>query len=454
MSPNRVTSQAEADHRWLALLPSGVRRWVAGRIELQAAAGNAGWLMFEKILRLGVGFVVTLWVARYLGPEDFGSLSFAFAFAALFGAVAGLGIDSLVVRDAVRHPGSVPMLLGTAFTLRVLGAVLAISVAVAAILYMRPDDREALWLVTFAATVYIFQAFDVIDLWFQAKLLSRYGVWAKSVALITVAGLKVGLILTGATVVAFGAAGLGEAVLIAVGLIVVYHVCGQSVRGWRPSVALARRLLVEGWPLTLSSVMVMLYMRMDQIMLGEMVGDGAVGIYTAATRLTEAAYFLPVVITASVAPALVRAKTAGETIYRARMQKLLAAMAIISYALIGMLVLLATPLIDVLFGAAYGAAASVLVVHAWALLFVAFGVASGQYLVIEGLTWLSLERTAVGGFVNVVLNWALIPAYGAVGAAAATLVSFAVSTFWLFRTARARVCVTMMGRALLLRWAA
>ena len=80
---------------------------------LRRILGNMGWLMVDRMVRLGMGLFVTVWVARYLGPAQFGSLNFAFAFVSLFGTAATLGLDGIVVREVVHHAADTHEILGT-----------------------------------------------------------------------------------------------------------------------------------------------------------------------------------------------------------------------------------------------------------------------------------------------------------------------------------------------------
>jgi PST family polysaccharide transporter len=192
----------------------------------------------------------------------------------------------------------------------------------------------------------------------------------------------------------------------------------------------------------------MLYMRIDQVMLGAMLGNEAVGIYSAAVRVSELWYVVPASIVASIAPAIVTAREAGPVVYKQKLEQLFRAMVLISYAVTVPMFLVSQPLVVLIFGAEYAAAGPVLAVHVWASLFVALGIASSQYLLLEGLNHVSLQRTAVGAVANVLLNLAWIPRYGALGAAFATLISYAIANFFLLQSPATRYCLGMMLRAL------
>jgi PST family polysaccharide transporter len=194
--------------------------------------------------------------------------------------------------------------------------------------------------------------------------------------------------------------------------------------------AIARRILKECWPLALSSVSVMIYMRIDVLMLRWMVGDGAAGNYSAAVRLSELVYFLPMIAAVSVQPMLVRAYQEGSEIYYCRLQRYFDISVLAAYALALPMAFLSTQLIALAYGPRYASAAPVLVIHAWAAIFVFLGVARSQHLINAGFTRFSLMSTLAGALSNVILNMCLIPRWAGLGAAIATVISQGVSA-WL-----------------------
>jgi PST family polysaccharide transporter len=190
----------------------------------------------------------------------------------------------------------------------------------------------------------------------------------------------------------------------------------------------AKSLLKDGWPMVLSGLAVMIYMRIDQVMLGQMKGDHEVGIYSAAVRISEVWYFIPLAITSSVAPSITAAKQLGEAFYYRRILKLFRLMVLLALVIALPVTFLATPMVVRLFGAPFASAGPILSLHIWAAVFVFLGVAQGPWIVTEGLMKVSLNRTVAGGLINVGLNVYLIPRYGGLGAAVATLVAQIVST--------------------------
>ena len=162
-------------------------------------------------------------------------------------------------------------------------------------------------------------------------------------------------------------------------------------------------------------------------MLATMLDDRAVGIYSAAAQISEVWYFIPMAITASVTRSLVEAKMSNEGLYHHRIERLFRLMGIIAASITIPMTFAADIMVHILFGADYADAGPVLAVHIWSTLFVFIGVAQGPWTLNEGLMKLALIRTALGAIANVAMNILLIPAYGPLGAALATVVSYALS---------------------------
>jgi PST family polysaccharide transporter len=263
---------------------------------LRKIMGNTGWLMVDRVVRMGMGLFVGVWVARYLGPVQFGSLNFALAFVALFGTMTTLGLDGIVMREVLHNAQHTHEILGTTLALRSGGGLLAVGLSIATLRLIQPHDRQALLLVSILSLTLVFQAFDTIDSFFQSQVQSKITVWAKNSAFLVFAAIRVSLIRAKAPVWSFAAASTGEIALGAVGLLLGYRLSGGRMFAWRTSKTRAARLLKQSWPVIFSGMAIMVFMRLDMVMLEMMKGNYAVGIYSAATRISEVWYFIPMAI--------------------------------------------------------------------------------------------------------------------------------------------------------------
>ena len=414
---------------WVRYLPAFIRCRLEGQHKLQNIIVNIGWLFGDKILRMGVGLLVGVWLARYLGPAQFGQLNYALAFVALFGAVANLGQNGILVRDLVKEPETASVTLGTAFLMQIIGGLLAYSLAVMAISFAQPDGGLSRMMVSVLGMAMVFKAAEVVKTWFEAQVQSKYAVWVENCIFLILSIVKVCLILAHAPIMAFVWVILAEGILVAVGLLGVYTLSGGVLRAWRVRLDRGIILLKEGWPLILSGLTVMVYMRIDQIMLGQMLDDDAVGIYTAAVRISEVWYFIPIAVVASVFPAILEAKKLDESLYYQRLQKLYDLMVLLALAVAIPMTFLSDWLVSLLFGPSFAQAGTALAIHIWGGLFVFLGVASGNWLLAENLQRFSFYRTFWGCIVNIGANCVLIPHYGIAGAATGTILSQGVAAY-------------------------
>ncbi|SDA59978.1 polysaccharide transporter, PST family [Pseudomonas sp. NFPP33] len=412
------------------IVPAFIRRRLEHRPSVLRVIDNISWLFFDKLLRMGVGLLVGVWVARYLGPEQFGLFSFAAAFTGIFSALAGLGLASIVVRDLVRDSIKAPEIMGSAIILQLGSGFLAYVLMLLVILGLRPDDDFSRLVVAIVGATLLLKASDVAVYWFEAQVQSKYVVWVQNSTFLIFAAVKVILIWSQSPLVAFASVVFIEALLVSVLMISVVNIKGMSLYRLRVRKKRMAGLLKDSWPLCLSAMTIMIYMKVDQIMLGQMLGDEAVGVFTAAVRISEIWYFVPVAICSSLFPNMLALRESNRLFYMQRLQLLFGAMVWLSIVVAVLMTFGSKWIVVLLFGEAYTAAGTVLAIHIWASIFVSLGVISGQWLVAEGLQLLSMQRAALGACVNVLLNFLLIPRFGVNGAAIATVVSFAVVAFF------------------------
>lgn len=398
---------------------SGLRRY----------AVNTSWLFAEQMLRMVAGLLVGIWVARYLGPGQFGLFSYVAAFAALFGSIAKLGLDSIVVRELVRFPEQRLAYLATAFWLKIVGATLMLCAIAIAMQFTSSDHTTKLYIFIIACGS-VFQSFEVIDFYFQSKVLSKFVSICKLIQLFISSLIKLYLIFSGAGLFWFVMVIFVDQLTLAVTLYLSYRYqkIDTLFGGFNRSVA--ENLLRDSWPLMLSGLVTMIYMRFDQIMIKEMLGDRALGIYSAATRLSEIWYFIPVLVTASVFPSIVNAKKTSEGNYIKRIINILKLLVWVSIAFALFTMAFGQWLIVTLYGVDFHDAGKVLLIHAFGGIFVTMGVVSGSWYLSEGLQKYVFYRTALGSIINIILNLILIPEYGVIGAAIAAVLTQAVAALF------------------------
>lgn len=392
---------------------------------------NTTWLFADQILRMGVAFFISVWVARYLQPEQFGLYNYALTFVALFSPIAKMGLDEIVVRDCVGNPSGKDEILGTTFTLKLISGIFTLALTVGVIGLVHPSDTLTQWLVGITAAGTIFQAFETIDFWFQSQLQSKYTVWAKNGAfwLLTIA--KIVFIQIKAPLIAFACAALVEIMLNAVGWIIIYQALGNSLRRWHSSIQYANKLLKDSWPLIFSGVTILIYAKIDQFMLGSLLTDKSeLGFYSVAVKLSEVFDFLPVAMYMSILPKLTEIKVNSYEQYVKRFQNYFDLMLVL-WLVIAIPISLGSSLIVNLYGEAYAPSATILSIYVWAQFGTNFGVARSAFIIIEGKQKLALFLSILGAGINILLNLYSIPKFGAMGATVSTLITYFVVTVFL-----------------------
>ncbi len=388
-------------------------------------AKNTSWLFGEKILRMVVGLFVGVWVARYLGPEQYGLFSYAQSFVGLFVAVATLGLDGIVIRELVKDESKRDILLGTAFRLKLIGAFIVL-VFLAIAVNFTSNDHYTNVLIFIIASATIFQSFNVIDMYFQSKVLSKYVVYANVFSLFVSTVIKIILLLMEAPLIAFVWVVLFNSFVLAIGYVYMYVYNHLSFKSWQFDKNIAIGLLKDSWPLILSSIVISIYMKIDQVMIKEMLDSEAVGQYAAAVRLSEAWYFIPMVIASSLFPAIINAKKVSEKLYYERLQKLYDLMVWMAIAIALPMTFLSDWVVNLLYGGQYNQAGNVLMIHIWAGVLVFFGVVRHKWILNENLQKYEIYLDIIGAISNIVLNVVLIKYLhmGINGAAWATLLSY------------------------------
>ena len=397
----------------------GIRRYGA----------NTAWLMGEKVLRMFMGLFVGIWVARYLGPEQFGLLSYAQSFVFLFTAIATLGLDSIVVRELVKDNSQRNVLLGTAFTLKLIGSLCILPLLWFGVQFTSNDSYTNL-LIFIIASGTIFQSFNVIDFYYQSSVLSKYVAFANTITLAILSIVKVVLILNEASLLAFAIVGVFDTIVLSLGLIYFYwQKTHHSLREWQFDKVVAKRLLSDSWPLIFSSIVLTIQARIDQVMLKEMIGNQEVGYYSAGMRLIEAFGFIPVILSQSLYPAIQNAKKISLSVYKSRLTNFYR-LNFTAFLIIAIpIYYFAEVIVLLLYGEEFERVGGILSILAMRLFFTNMGTARGVFIISENLLKFSMLTMFIGTIINILMNYLLIPKYNSEGAVIATIISFSITTF-------------------------
>lgn len=389
---------------------------------------NTGWLLFEQIFKMGLSLIVTSLMARYLGAEDFGMLNYGLAFIMIFSTVSNLGIDSIIVNEIIKNRNDTGKIIGTTIYLRFLSSLISVFAIVITIRYL-DTSNSTMQIVTFIQSIsLLFIVFDSIGYWFQSNLQSKYIVIAKSIAFSIVSIWRLVLILFGKSIEYFAAATIIEAIILSSFMLIFYFRFKSPKLLY--SFQTAKKLLSRCYHFFISGILIMVYTQIDKIMLGQMAGNTTVGIYTAALVISSLWIFIPNALIQSARPLIMASKNYDEEVYIKRNKQLYCAIIWIGIGASIVITILAKPIILVVYGNQFVESVQVLVILIWSRIFSLIGSIKSIWLTSENLGRYLTLFVGIAALINVVFNLILIPYYGALGAAIATLFAEVFSTFF------------------------
>ena len=382
-----------------------------------------------RILRLGINVVITGLLARHLGSAGFGALAASLALVSLLCALAELGMGRVLVRELLREGADKAALMGSSFYTRLTtGLVLFASLAAYALIF---EPAHASLLLIYGLALLMHAATDVYA-WFEAERHMPAANWCQFGGfMLSVLAIVAG-VMWHAPLWFFALTFIIECFVSASALFVRYHQLGGSWRMWRWEKILSFRLMRESWYEIATQLTLLMLLRLDAIMVQAMRGETEAGYYSAAVRISEVGYFIPMMLASFMLPPLMQRKESRAPDYHDRVADYfgisLACTLPIALGIAGT----SDWLVRWLFGSAYQPAAAMLAVHAWALIPFALGIVRTQYLTLEGKLWANIPAVVTALIINIVLNWLWIPAHGGLGAAWATLTAY--SAAWVVST--------------------
>jgi len=382
---------------------------------------NAGWLIGGKIMQMGINFVVGILTARYLGPSNYGLISYAGAYIAFFTSLCTLGINSVLVKELIDNPGKEGEILGTSIGLRILSSMLSAVTMVAISSVVDHGEPITIAVVALSSLGAVFHVFEAFNFWFQARLQSKVTALSALVAYVITAAYKVVLIVTGKSVVFFAFATSVDYICIAVFLYMAYKKHGGGRLCF--SAAYGKSLLAKSWHFILPGLMVAIYGQTDKLMLKHLFDNAEIGYYATATALCTIWCFVLSAIIDSMYPSIMQAHKDKSPSFETKNKLLYAIVFYVSCAVSVVFVVLGGWIIKLLYGEAYLPAIAPLRIITWYTAFSYLGVARQAWVVCKNAQKYLIYIYMASAVVNVLLNLFLIPLWGASGAALASLMA-------------------------------
>ena len=382
---------------------------------------NASWIIVCKIVQSVLGLVVSMLTARYLGPSNFGKINFAASLVAFVSPIMFLGMSEILVQEIVNKPESEGEAIGSSIIMCLCSSFFCILGICAFVKITSGDEPETLLICLLYSFILIFQAIELIQYWFQAKLLSKYSSINSLIAYLIVAGYRIFLLATKKSIYWFAVANALDSLIIALVLVVIYYKIGQNKLSF--SFDRCKTLFSKGKYYIISNLMLVVFAQTDRIMLKMMIDDAATGYYSAAVNSANLTAFVFVAVINSVRPTIFESRKISEDKFEKNVSRLYCV--IIYAALFQSLIMsiLARPIILILYGKDYMTSISALRIVVWYTAFSYIGGIRNIWILAEGKHKYIMSINLVGALSNVILNYFLIPIIGVNGAAVASLVT-------------------------------
>lgn len=410
---------------------------------------NASWLVGDKVFTMVIGVFVTALVARYLGPENYGMYNYALAFVTLFTALSTLGLETLTVKSIVQKEEEEGAILFTSLVLRIMGGIILTLLTSVIIQFVAPNEPLVHLLVMIMSLTMTIKSLEVIEYWIQAYQRSKISSLIRMCAYVFSALLKVAFVVLEGSLVHLAFIYLSDALIVGIALVIAYFKNRPLYTRWKFKFQFAKNILSQSWYLILSGLMVTLYMQIDKVMLGSLLTNKEeLGIYSAASQIASIWYFLPLAIITSFKPVIMKKKLETNEKYMNALQALYSIVAWIGIVFGVLIILFSQPIVSILYGNEYNGAANIIAISVWAGTFATLGSARSVWLLTENLQKYTLVYTFAGLIVNVGLNYFMIPIFGGVGAAIATLIAqIYANVFALVPFKKTRISSVMLMKA-------
>ncbi len=390
------------------------------RIFKSRSIQNSEWIIAQQIFQMLLQLIVGVLTARYLGPSNYGTLNYTASFVSFIMAVATLGMDSVLIKKLIDYPEQEGLYLGSTMVFRLIASVMSsisISITVAV---LNPDDALKVTLVFLQSFQLSFRAIQILDAWFKRHLKSKYVSIGKMLAGLIVSFYKVFLLFTAKNIVWFAISNsLTDGIVAVVEILFYKKEKGQKLRF---NVDIGFSVLKESYHFIISGIMVGLYTQMDRIMIGQLLSDKDVGLYTTAAAICGMWIFIPTAIIDSFQANIMEEKKSGnESRYILRLEQLYSFIIWMCLIVSLCVSVIAGPVVNLMYGSAYMGAVETLKILIWSETFSMIGTARGIWILCENKNRYVKYYLFVGTVINLTLNSILIPRLGINGASFATL---------------------------------
>ncbi len=378
---------------------------------------NAAWIIGVKVVQSIVALAITMLSARYLGPNNYGLINYASSLIAFVLPLAQLGLRNVLVDQIISHPEREGKTVGTALVMSMFSSLFCIVGCVTFVSVVNAGEEDTLIVCALYSISLFFQMSEMIEYWYQAKLLSKYTSLVSLAAYVIVAVYRVFLLITQKSIYWFAVTNALDFLLISIALLVLYRKLGNDKLSF--SFDLAKELFSTSKYYIVSGMMVTIFGQTDKIMLKLMIDDAATGYYSTAATCAAMSGFVFSAVIDSMRPLILESKRTDEGKFRRNMSRLYSVIIYMGLIQSVLFTLLAKPIVLLLYGEAYSAAIPVLRIVTWYSAFSYMGSVRNIWILAEGKQKHLWKINLSGAVLNVIGNYVLIPRLGASGAAIA-----------------------------------
>lgn len=382
---------------------------------------NAKWIILCKMAQSVLQLFIGMLCARYLGPSNYGLINYASSIVAFVTPVMKLGFDSILVRELINSPEKEGEVMGTSLVLNVTSALLCMLGVFSFVSVANRNDTMVILVCVFYSTSLIFLALEMIQYWFQYKLLSKYSSVIMLVSYIFVSAYRIFLLATAKSVYWFALTNSIDYAIIGISLIYVYSIKLKGKLSF--SLKRAKQMLNNGKHYILASLTIVVIQSTDHIMLTTMIGEEENGYYSAAITCATMLQFVYIAIVDSFRPLILSNKKDDEQAYKKNISRLYcvvlypAVLQCVAYTIFAKLI------VGILYGQDYHDTILILQILVWYFIFSLIGVVRNVWILAEEKQKYIWGINITGALFNVVLNFITIPLWGACGAAFASLLT-------------------------------
>ena len=391
---------------------------------------NLSWSLFERIVRLITSAVIGIWLAKYLGPEQYGTFNYAISFVSIASIFTTLGLQSVVVKNIVLSPAEINEIISASFLIIFFSSVISFVFLILSVSLVEPRNSTMIYLVTVMGISFFMQPFQVLIFKYEAE--SRFELISKiNLTVVACSALaKVIAVMYDEPLHNLAMVMVFESLLVSFILCLIYY-NGNNKVVFSIKIPTLKKFIASSVPLTFVGVSVIVQSRVDQVMLGKLVGEYELGLYSISLRFVEVIAMVAMVVKAVFNPFVLRKRNENFLSFSRELADLYGVFFLLATASILFIYLFREPIVLLSVGPEYLAAVPILAVMSFRIIFTYFGAARSIFITSENLFWWSALTVVIGTSINIIFNFLFIPTFGATGAAFTSLLSFFVSLIFL-----------------------